>query len=70
VLSVDVSCRKCGARRRLPLGDPEGRPLEEFLRLVAERLSHQASFECFGGHFELSPPLPGFWDVHWETCGP
>ena len=69
-MRVDVTCRKCGQRRRLELGDPGPRPLDEFLHLVKERLSHQASFECFGGHLELAPPLPGFWDVHWETCGP
>jgi len=40
------------------------------LHLVRERLSHQPSFQCFGGHFELAPPLPGFWEVHWDTCGP
>jgi len=32
-----------------------------------DRLSHQPSFGCFGGHFELAPPLPGFWEVRWET---
>jgi hypothetical protein len=67
---VDVSCKKCGARRRLPLGEPGDRPQAEFLRLVVERLSHQPSFQCFGGHFELAPPLPRFWEIHWETCGP
>jgi hypothetical protein len=65
---VDVSCRKCGRRRRLPLGEPGDRSREEFLRLVVERLSHQPSFECFGGHFELAPPLPRFWEIHWDTC--
>jgi hypothetical protein len=65
---VDVSCKKCGGRKRLDLGAP--RPAEttdEHLRLVIERLSHQPSFECFGGHIELAPPLPRFWEVHWET---
>ena len=52
------------------MGDRGDRPLEEFLHLVQERLSHQPSFECFGGHLELAPPLPRFWDIHWETCGP
>ncbi len=69
-MRVDVRCRKCGQHRRLDLGDPAGRPLEEFLHLVKERLSHQPSFECFGGHFELAPPVPRFWDVDWTTCGP
>jgi hypothetical protein len=69
-MRVDVSCRKCGQQRRLDLGDPGGRPLDEFLHLVKERLSHQPSFACFGGHLELAPPVPAFWDVHWETCGP
>jgi len=22
-----------------------------------------------GGHFELAPPLPNFWEVHWSTLG-
>ena len=69
-LRVDVHCRKCGERRRLPIGDPGDRPVEEFLHLVKERLAHQPSFQCFGGHFEVAPPVPGFWDVDWETCGP
>ena len=66
-MQVDVTCKKCGARRRLPLGDPGDTPREEFIHLIAERLSHQPSFQCFGGHFELAPPLPRFWDIHWET---
>jgi hypothetical protein len=69
-MHVDVSCRKCGHRRRLDLGDPGDGDADEFVRLTVERLSHQPSFECFGGHLELSPPLPRFWDVHWETYGP
>jgi hypothetical protein len=65
---VDVSCKKCGRRKRLDLGQPDaGQPLEEYLRFVADRLSHQPSFGCFGGHFELSPPLPSFWTIHWDT---
>ena len=68
-MQVDVTCKKCGARRRLPLGDPGDTPREQFIHLIAERLSHQPSFQCFGGHFELSPPLPRFWDIHWETVG-
>ena len=67
---VDVSCRKCGQRQRLDIGDPEqGQLLEEHLRLTTDRLSHQPSFGCFGGHFELAPPLPRFWEVHWNTLG-
>jgi hypothetical protein len=69
-MRVDVSCRKCGGRRRLDLGDPGATPEAEFLHLIVERLSHQPSFECFGGHLELAPPLPGFWEIHWETSGP
>ena len=38
--------------------------------MVKERLAHQASFQCFGGHFEVAPPVPKFWDVDWDTCGP
>lgn len=67
---VDVSCKKCGQRKRLDVGQPsEAQPLEEYLRFVLDRLSHQASFGCFGGHFELSPPVPNFWNVHWDTLG-
>jgi len=67
---VDVSCKKCGHRKRLDMGGPAaGQPLEEYLRLVMDRLSHQPSFGCFGGHFELAPPVPRFWDVHWDTLG-
>ena len=65
---VDVSCKKCGHRKRLDLGQPAaGQPLEEYVRFAFDRLSHQPSFGCFGGHFELSPPVPGFWDIHWDT---
>jgi hypothetical protein len=67
---VDVSCKKCGRRTRLDLGNPGAdQPVEEFIRLVADRFMHQPSFGCFGGHFELSPPVPRFWDVHWATFG-
>jgi len=65
-----VTCRKCGARRRLDIGEPGDRPLAEFQHLLVEQLSHRPSFECFGGHLELAPPLPRFWEIHWETCGP
>ena len=43
--------------------------LEEYVHLLTERLSHRPSFQCFGGHFELKPPLPGFWEIDWETLG-
>ena len=68
-MHVDVSCSKCGQRRRLDLGDPGAVAVEEFLHLVSERLSHKPSFECFGGHVELAPPVPRFWTVHWDTLG-
>ena len=65
-----MSCRKCGARRRLDIGTPApGQALADYLHLVNERLRHRPSFDCFGGHFELAPPLPGFWRVHWDTIG-
>ena len=69
ILRVDVSCKKCGGRKRLELGDPGAKPVEEFVHYVAERLSHKPSFECFGGHLELRPPVPEFWEIHWETIG-
>lgn len=47
----------------------EENELEEYLHLLRERLSHQPSFECFGGHFEFASPLPDFWEIHWETLG-
>jgi hypothetical protein len=68
-MRVDVTCKKCGARRRVDLGDPGEQPVEEFLHLVSERLAHKPSFECFGGHLELAPPVPRFWEIHWETLG-
>ena len=67
---VDVSCKKCGRRARLDVGaPPANQPLAEYVRLLVDRLSHQPSFGCFGGHFELVPPLPGFWEIHWDTLG-
>jgi hypothetical protein len=69
-MHVDVSCRKCGTRRRLDLGDPGDTPVADYVHVLVERLSHQPSFSCFGGHMELAPPLPRFWDIHWETSGP
>lgn len=66
-MHVEITCKKCSVRSRVDLGDPGGRSVEEFLHLVSERLSHKPSFECFGGHLELAPPLPRFWEIHWET---
>lgn len=75
-MHVDISCRKCGYRRRMDIGGPtassaSGGPseneLDTYLHLLRERLSHQPSFACFGGHFEFAPPLPQFWDIHWDT---
>ena len=51
----------------MDIGAPNGTDLEEYLHLLRERLSHQPSFECFGGHFEFAPPLPQFWEIHWDT---
>ena len=69
-MKIDVSCKKCGNRKRLDIGTPPaGQPLDEYLRLLHDRLLHRPSFECFGGHFELRPPVPEFWEVHWETAG-
>ncbi len=66
-MRVEVSCKKCGRRQRIDIGTPTEGRVAEHLHYVTERLSHQPSFECFGGHFELSPPLPHFWQIHWET---
>ncbi|HVN87003.1 MAG TPA: hypothetical protein VMW17_19405 [Candidatus Binatia bacterium] len=68
-MHVDVSCKKCGARQRLDVGEPGAHPIEEFIRLLNDRLMHRPSFECFGGHLEVAPPVPRFWVVHWETLG-
>jgi hypothetical protein len=69
-MKVDVSCKKCGQRKRLDIGAPAaGQDAAEHLRLLHDRLMHRPSFECFGGHFELRPPVPQFWEVHWETAG-
>jgi len=65
---VDVSCKKCGERRRIDLGTPANGDVEDHRRLITERLTHQPSFQCFGGHFELQPALPDFWEIHWETA--
>ena len=67
-MRVDVSCRKCGTRTRLDVGAPAaGQPLEDYVHLLDERLRHRPSFECFGGHLELRPPVPEFWEVDWST---
>ena len=69
-MKVDVSCRKCGNRQRLDIGEPAaGQSIEDHLHIVQERLQHRPSFQCFGGHFELRSPVPTFWDVHWDTAG-
>jgi hypothetical protein len=68
-MHVDVSCAKCGERQRLDIGSPGTQPVEEYVHMISERLSHKPSFECFGGHLELSPPLPRFWTIHWDTLG-
>ena len=75
-MHVDISCQKCGQRKRMDIGVPKAdqqpdqeAALEEYLHLLRERLSHQPSFECFGGHFEFAPPLSGFWEIHWDTLG-
>jgi hypothetical protein len=66
---IDVSCKKCGRRQRLDIGAAPAGDAEAHRRLLTERLSHQPSFQCFGGHFELRPALPEFWELHWETLG-
>jgi len=69
-MRVDVLCKRCGHRRRLDIGSPPpGQTTAEYLHLLEERLRHRPSFDCFGGHSELRPPVPEFWDVHWETVG-
>ena len=69
-MRVDVVCRKCGARERIDVGTPAaGQPLEDYVHLLQERLMHRPSFECFGRHTELRPPVPDFWDVRWDTLG-
>jgi hypothetical protein len=69
-VKVDVSCKRCGAARRLEIGAPAaGQTREEYLHVVKERLAHRPSFDCFGGHSELRPPVPEFWVVDWETLG-
>ena len=66
---VDVRCKKCGQHKRIDVGEPAGQPLKEYLHLLDERLRHRPSFECFGGHLELSPPVPDFWEIDWDSVG-
>lgn len=69
-MHVDVACRKCRTRRRMDVGAPAaGQTVEEYVRLLDERLRHRPSFECFGGHLELRPPVPEFWTIEWATLG-
>ena len=69
-MKVDVRCKQCGQRARLDVGGPAaGQSLDDYLHLVRERLLHRPSFECFGGHVELRPPVPGFWEIDWSTLG-
>jgi hypothetical protein len=69
-MRVDVSCSRCGRRERIDVGAPaNGQSLDEYLHLIDERLRHRPSFQCFGGHFELRPPVPDFWEIHWDTAG-
>ncbi len=69
-MRVDVACRACGRTARLDVGTPApDQPLADFVHLLRERLAHRPSFQCFGGHLELRPPVPDFWDVRWETLG-
>jgi len=68
-MHIDVSCKKCGVRRRVDVGARGDQTIEEFVRLLNDRLTHRPSFECFGGHLEVAPPVPRFWVVHWDTLG-
>jgi hypothetical protein len=69
-VKVDVHCKQCGQTARLDVGVPAaGQSLEEHLHLIRERLLHRPSFECFGGHLELRPPLPDFWEIDWDSLG-
>jgi hypothetical protein len=69
-VKVDVRCKKCGQQKRLEIGKPvPGQALADYLRILHDRLTHRPSFECFGGHFELKPPMPEFWEVRWDSVG-
>jgi predicted nucleic-acid-binding Zn-ribbon protein len=69
-MKVDVACKKCGQQKRMEIGVPApGQELADYLRLLHDRLVHRPSFECFGGHFELEPPVPTYWEVRWDTVG-
>ena len=69
-MKLDGRCRKCGQEKRLDIGKPApGQLLQDYLKLLHDRLLHRPSFECFGGHFELKPPMPEFWEVRWDSVG-
>lgn len=69
-MKIDVKCKKCGQQKRLDIGQPAaGQALPDYLRILHDRLTHRPSFECFGGHFELKPPMPEFWEVSWDSVG-
>ena len=69
-MKVDVHCKKCGQDKRMEMGSPApGQSLQDYVHLLAERLRHRPSFDCFGGHFELQPPVPEYWEIAWETVG-
>ena len=68
-MRVDVTCKKCGQRKRIDIGNPGTQPVAEYVLLLNDRLIHRPSFECFGGHLEVAAPVPEFWEVHWETLG-
>lgn len=69
-MKVDVHCKACGQDARLDVGAPmAGQSVEDHLHFVRERLLHRPSFECFGGHMELRPPLPDYWEIDWTTLG-
>ena len=69
-MRVDVTCTKCRAHQRVDVGAPAvDQSVEEYVHLLLERLRHRPSFECFGGHMELRPPVPEFWQIDWTTLG-
>ncbi len=69
-MRLEVHCRVCGRSERVEVGAPAAnQDLAEFLHLLRERLTHRPSFQCFGGHVELRPPLPEVWEIRWDTLG-
>jgi hypothetical protein len=69
-VKVDVRCKTCGQHARLDVGAPAaGQSVDDYVHLLQERLLHRPSFECFGGHLELRPPVPAFWEIDWSTLG-